>query len=713
MTNPQGFIGAFLESLRMGTLRLAISSTRRRRTEGRCHVLFAAPGGGNMGDQAMADVFCEQTDGPVRVILMRRDAVIVPEYGDGPRTSVVIANLMSRNPLKFARAFHAVGRALRDASSLSITGADIMDGGYNPLASMLRWRLALFAQESGIPTRVLGFSWNGRAPHAVTRAAARAADAGVDLFVRDPVSRSRMAVAGIAPTRAASDTVFRLMQNDADTDIHRMISEARSDGRRIALVNASALVAKRVDQPSEYRAILTALREAGFLPVLLPHVDRGADGDVRAVRLVAEASPGLAWQIVPGLLRPAQIRALLKMTDVVVTGRMHLSIMALSLGVPAFVISTQGKVEGLSQLFDSPELMVAAEPGLGTVIAERVADRDLLVAMRERIAKRLPDVGALSARNFAGLASSASPESPGPPTASGITADARVSVVIPTHNRSEFLPGAVNSVLAQTRVPLEIIVCSDVDDETAAAVVSQLAATASIPVRYVYDPLTAGGASASRNGGARLAEGDVLAFLDDDDLWEPDYLETAITAAAGAGADMAVVGRWMVKGDTRVPAPLLENGQSAKDVLAVSLGTTGSNMVMTRDSYLATGGFDESIPVKNDTDFFFRFLLSRHSYVSVPERLVLQIKHGTGQLTGNTERRARGTKVYMHKHAEHLRLHDRRHLRLSYYRIRYHLAATPLPRYGYLALALLNYSPRKYLEEREVRRAWIELEGAP
>ncbi len=116
MTNPQGFIGAFLESLRMGTLRLAISSTRRHRTEGRCHVLFAAPGGGNMGDQAMADVFCEQTDGPVRVILMRRDAVIVPEYGDDPRTSVVIANLMSRNPLKFVRAFHAVGRALRDAS---------------------------------------------------------------------------------------------------------------------------------------------------------------------------------------------------------------------------------------------------------------------------------------------------------------------------------------------------------------------------------------------------------------------------------------------------------------------------------------------------------------------------------------------------------------------------------------------------------------------
>ncbi|MFF8189252.1 glycosyltransferase [Microbacterium sp. NPDC016588] len=620
---------------------------------------------------------------------------------------------MSRNPLKFARAFRALGRALSDASSLSITGADIMDGGYNPLASMLRWRLALAAQESGIPTRILGFSWNGRAPHAVTRAAARAADAGVEMFVRDPVSRARMAVAGIAPTRAASDTVFCLTQNDADTHIHRLVRDARSDGQRIALVNASALVAKRVDQPTEYRTVLKALRDAGYLPVLLPHVDRGADGDVRAVRLVDEAAPGLAWQVVPGLLRPAQIRSLLTMTDVVVTGRMHLSIMALSIGVPAFVISTQGKVEGLSQLFESPELLVSSTEGLGAVIANRIADERLLANMRDRIASRLPVVLSLSAANFEGLAAAEAQPTLERNRARGIRADAHVSVVIPTHNRAEFLPGAVGSVLAQTRMPREIIVCSDVHDEASRAAVAELGADAPIPVRYEYDPQTSGGASASRNAGARLAEGDVLAFLDDDDLWEPGYLEAAVTAAASAGADMAVVGRWMVKGDTRVPAPLLEDGQSARDVVAVSLGTTGSNMVMTRESYLATGGFDESIPVKNDTDFFFRFLLARHSYVSVADRLVLQIKHGTGQLTGNTERRAKGTKVYMRKHAEHLRLRDRRHLRLSYYRIRYHLAAAPLPRYGYLALALMNYSPRKYLEEREVRRAWIELEGAP
>ncbi len=711
MTTPSKLIVSAAEAGRAVALGLIVRAARFARPRGRYHVLFAAPGGGNIGDQAMADVFCEQVDGDIRVLLMKPGAVILPQYGRGSREAVVVEGLMSRNPVTFVRAFARLGRVLRGASSLSITGADIMDGGYNAFASLFRWRLALASERAHLPTRILGFSWNGRAPRPVAYAAARAAKAGVRLFVRDPLSRARMAKASIGPTREASDTVFSLGVRDEDTEVFRDLSRARAAGKRIALVNASALVSKRVDQPAEYQVILEALREQGYLPVLLPHVHRGAGGDMAAVQQVVDASPDTPWLVIEELLRPAQIRALLSLTDVVITGRMHLGIMALSTGTPAFIISTQGKVEGVGQLFACEELAVASEPGLGRVIAERVADQSLLDSMSARIAERLPRVTALSQRNFEGLRSA----EPGPSFAEGpepIRAAARVSVIIPTHQRAAFLPASVGSVLSQTRPPAEIIICSDVPDEETERTVADIAATTDIPLQYVYDPQTPGGASASRNGGASVAQGDVLAFLDDDDVWEPGYLRAAIDAASAAGADMAVIARWMVKGETRVEAPTLEPNKSAQDVVAVSLGTTGSNMVLTREAFVRSGGFDESIPVKNDTDFFFRFLLAGHTYTSVSDRLALQVKHGTGQLTGNTERRAAGTKVYMAKHAVHLRGRDRRHLRLSYYRIRYHLAKNPLLKYTYLALALMNYSPKKYLEERSIRRAWIELESS-
>ncbi len=711
--NPRKFALSVLEGVRGAALSLSVRSALAGRRRGRYHVLFAAPGGGNIGDQAMADAFCEQVVGDVHMILMKPDAVVVPQYGNGAREGVVIAGLMSRNPLTFVPAFFRIARVLRGAQTLSVTGADIMDGGYNADASLFRWRLAVAAQRGGVESRILGFSWNGKAPRAVSYAAATAARAGVQLYVRDPLSRARMAKASIGPTVGASDTVFSLHEQDPDTDVFARLNQARAAGGRIALVNASALVSKRVDQPSEYSRVLAALREQGYLPVLLPHVHRGAGGDKAAVQAVVDASPGEAWYVVQELLRPAQIRALLSLTDVVITGRMHLGIMALSLGVPAFVISTQGKVEGLGQLFGCDEIAVSAERGLGEVIAERVANSRLLESMRSRIADRLPTVNALSAKNFDGLAPLRSEGETASVAASDPIRDAsRVSVVIPTHQRAHFLRASVGSVLAQTRAPLEIIVCSDVEDAATEAMVTELAASTAVPLRYIYDPETLGGASASRNGGAKVAQGDVLAFLDDDDSWEPEYLRVAIEAGAAAATDMTVVARWMVKGDVRVAAPRLESGKTAQDVVAVSLGTTGSNMVVTRDAFLRVGGFDEAIPVKNDTDFFFRFLLAGNTYVSVPDRLALQVKHGTGQLTGNTERRAAGTKVYMAKHAAHLRLRDRRHLRLSYYRIKYHLAKNPLMKYAYLALALTNYSPKKYLEERSVRRAWIELESA-
>ena len=77
----------------------------------------------------------------------------------------------------------------------------------------------------------------------------------------------------------------------------------------------------------------------------------------------------------------------------------------------------------------------------------------------------------------------------------------------------------------------------------------------------------------------------------------------------------------------------------------------------------SVAGFDPRLPVKNDTDFFYRLLSAGFRYGVVGEYLVFQRKHSSGQLTGSSPRRAAGTLAYLDKHRASLTLRDRRFLR--------------------------------------------------
>src|SRR5215471_3293564 len=89
----------------------------------------------------------------------------------------------------------------------------------------------------------------------------------------------------------------------------------------------------------------------------------------------------------------------------------------------------------------------------------------------------------------------------------------RVSVIVPTHNRPQMLAEAVESAFAQTR---------------------RLAANPKVKVVEMADSTLA----ASRNFGLGFAAGEWIAFLDDDDIWQPEKLEVQLAAAAYTGADV-------------------------------------------------------------------------------------------------------------------------------------------------------------------------------
>lgn len=105
------------------------------------------------------------------------------------------------------------------------------------------------------------------------------------------------------------------------------------------------------------------------------------------------------------------------------------------------------------------------------------------------------------------------------------TPDARlVSVIIPTYNQPGMLLDAIHSALAQTYAPLEIVVVDDGSTDDTAAVLEPYVGRGMIRYEFQENKRQA----AARNRGIRASRGELIAFLDHDDLWAPDKIERQV-----------------------------------------------------------------------------------------------------------------------------------------------------------------------------------------
>ena len=94
-----------------------------------------------------------------------------------------------------------------------------------------------------------------------------------------------------------------------------------------------------------------------------------------------------------------------------------------------------------------------------------------------------------------------------------------VSVIIPAHNASEYIGRAIESVLAQTRKPDEIIVVDDGSTDDTARIIADYGS------KVIYIQQENAGPSVARNTGIEAATSEWIAFLDADDEWIPEKLE--------------------------------------------------------------------------------------------------------------------------------------------------------------------------------------------
>ena len=206
-----------------------------------------------------------------------------------------------------------------------------------------------------------------------------------------------------------------------------------------------------------------------------------------------------------------------------------------------------------------------------------------------------------------------------------------VSVIIPTHNRVDSCIRAIESALAQTLPPLEVIVCDDRSSDDTEPTISALAASDE-RIRYVRRTSGTRGPGATRNRALQEARGEFVAFLDDDDEWFEEKLRLQtpeVARSRGLICSNAVRtsgGTYFAASDGHV-IPRREMFEHNPIIL--------STVIIPKSVITNAGGFSELSRLRGIEDYELWLRLSDHGIKMnrLGEPLALYCDSGPGRLS--------------------------------------------------------------------------------
>lgn len=208
-----------------------------------------------------------------------------------------------------------------------------------------------------------------------------------------------------------------------------------------------------------------------------------------------------------------------------------------------------------------------------------------------------------------------------------------VSVIVPVYNGLPYVREAIDSILAQTLQPMELIVVDDGSNDGSMDYLTSVTAPFPVIVLQQHRKMQ----SAARNLAAKQARGEYLAFLDHDDIWFPRHLEILIQPLqedpwmGWSYSDIDEIdasGQQVAQRTLRSHNPHVEHPKTNLiNMLSADMFIFPSAAVVRRKAFEAIGGFDERLSGYEDDDLFLRLFRAGWLNTFVPESLVRYRRH--------------------------------------------------------------------------------------
>ena len=210
-----------------------------------------------------------------------------------------------------------------------------------------------------------------------------------------------------------------------------------------------------------------------------------------------------------------------------------------------------------------------------------------------------------------------------------------ISVIIPVFNGEKTIQETIDSILNQTFQNIELIIINDGSTDSTVQIINNISDS-----RIKLFSYANGGLSTSRNRGISLAQGEYISFIDADDLWTPDKLESQWQALQeNPQADVAY--SWtdyidessnFLKSGRRIKA----NGDAFSKLLLFNFLDNGSNPLIRQKALEKVGDFDRSICTAGDKDMWLR-LAANYNFVCVEKPQILY-RISTNSMSTNLKR---------------------------------------------------------------------------
>ena len=225
-----------------------------------------------------------------------------------------------------------------------------------------------------------------------------------------------------------------------------------------------------------------------------------------------------------------------------------------------------------------------------------------------------------------------------------------VSVIIPTYNRSAFLTESINSVLNQSFNDIEIVIVDDngksshLQKENAKKLSTLINDN---KIKYIAHEHNLNG-SAARNTGIKNSRGDYIAFLDDDDLYEPTKIEHQLNDMISKHSLASLSYFTRFYGDKGKEQITIDSSKiTLENVLRQNVDTcSGSSLIVSRKILDMIGFFDESFTRMQDIEFLAR--ICKVTTVTVCEEYLTNVRMHSDNESNNVVDGKKYEKTILH-----------------------------------------------------------------